>query len=92
VTPPPPPAPRITKLTPVSGKRGALVTITGAHFGASQGISSVKFGSKAVTKYVSWSDTQIKCRVSAKASVGAAKVTVATSAGTSNTVLFRVKR
>jgi M6 family metalloprotease-like protein len=84
--------PAITRLSPASGKRGALVTISGTGFGASRGISSVKFGNKACTVFTSWSATQIKCRVPAKAPFGATKVTVATRAGTSNALSFKVKR
>lgn len=86
------PAPQIAKLKPAFAKRGALITINGTGFGAAQGSSSVKFGNKACTVFTAWSETRIKCRVPAKASVGAAKVTVATPAGTSNSVVFRVKR
>jgi hypothetical protein len=87
-----PTAPSITKLKPTSAKRGALVTISGTDFGAAQGTGAVKFGSKTCTKYVSWSDTQIKCRVPAKAKFGAVKVTVTTKAGKSNARSFAVKR
>jgi len=87
-----PAAPSITTLKPASAKRGALVTITGTEFGAARGTSSIKFGSKTCTKYVSWSDTQIKCRVPAKAKYGAVKVTVKTTAGKSNAMSFTVKR
>lgn len=86
------PAPSITKVSPAFAKRGALVTVAGAGFGASQSTSSVRFGSKACTTYVSWSDTQVKCRVPAKVSIGTTKVRIVTSAGTSNAVPFRVKR
>ena len=68
-------APGITKLTPSSAKRDATVTITKASFGAAQGTSSVKFGSKKCTKCVSWSATQIKCKAPAATKCGALKVT-----------------
>jgi len=51
----------------------------------------VKFGSKACTTYVSWSATQIKCKVPATAKYGAVQVTVATAAGKSNAMSFTVK-
>ena len=85
-------APTVTGLKPASAKRGRTVTISGSGFGAARGASSVKFGSKACTKYVSWSDAQIKCKVPAKAKYGTLKVTVTTAAGTSNSMAFRVKR
>ena len=86
------PSPSITKLKPASAKRGATVTITGTDFGAAQDTSSVKFGSRTCTRYVSWSATQIKCKVPAKARYGAVQVTVTTTAGKSNAVSFTVKR
>ena len=95
VTPPPPApkAPAITKLSPTAGKRGAVVTIVGKNFGAKRvSGSSVRFGSKACTKYVSWSDTRIRCKVPAKAAFGSVKVSVKTAAGKSNAKKFRVKR
>jgi photosystem II stability/assembly factor-like uncharacterized protein len=89
---PVPTAPSIAVLKPASARRGALVTISGTDFGATQGTGAVKFGSRTCTKYVSWSDTQIKCRVPAKAKFGAVKVTVTTTAGKSNAMSFTVKR
>jgi len=86
------PAPSITTLQPASGRRRALIKITGTSFGAVQGTSSVKFGSKTCTKYLSWSDTQIKCKVPANATYGVVKVAVTTTVGTSNAKNFRVKR
>ena len=83
---------RLAMLKPVSGKRGATVTIKGQGFGASRGSSSVAFGGKKCTKYLSWSDTRIKCRVPAKAEYGTVKVRVRTAGGTSNTRTFKVKR
>ena len=86
------PAPTITGLTPASGKRGALVTISGTDFGAVRGSGSVRFGGKICRTYPSWSDTRIVCRVPAKAAFGAVKVTVRTEGGTSNAKSFTVKR
>jgi hypothetical protein len=87
-----PAKPTIIKIKPVSGKRGATVTITGTNFGAlKSATSSVKFGSKTCTKYVSWNATQIKCKVPTTAKYGAVKVTVKTAAGTSNAKSFTVK-
>ena len=89
---PVPAAPSITKLKPATGKRGTTVTVSGTDFGAARGAGSVKFGATKCTKYVSWSDTQIKCRVPAQAKYGAVKVTVTTTAGTSDALSFKVKR
>ena len=89
---PAPVVPSLAKLKPASGKRGVTVTITGAGFGAKRAKSSVKFGSKACTKYVSWSDTRITCKVPKKAKLGIVKVSVTTTGGRSGTRNFRVKR
>jgi C1A family cysteine protease len=86
------PAPAITRLTPTSGKRGVLVTISGTDFGAARGASAVKFGATKCTRYVSWDDTHIRCRVPAKTRHGAVKVTVTTTAGRSNFLGFTVER
>jgi hypothetical protein len=86
------PAPVITRLSPASGKRGAVVTISGTGFAAARSGSTVRFGSKASTTYVLWSDAQIKCKVPATARYGSLNVTVTTAAGTSNGKSFAVKR
>ena len=90
--PAPAAAPRITKREPASAKRGALVSITGTDFGVAPGTSSVKFGSKTCTTYLSWSNGQITCKVPKTAKFGVVKVTVTTAAGTSNAKRFTVKR
>jgi len=86
------PLPRISKVAPPAAKRNALFAVTGTNFGASQGASVVRVGGQACASYTSWSDTQIKCKVPVKASFGSTKLTVTTSAGTSNVVTFKVKR
>jgi hypothetical protein len=92
VEPAPAPKPAISRLSPASGRRGATVTIIGTAFGARQVKSSVAFGSKKCTRYVSWSATRIKCKVPAKAAFGAQKVRVTTTAGKSGAKPFKVKR
>ena len=86
------PVPGLVKLKPASGKRGSTVTVSGTGFGPARGTSSVRFGTKTCTVFVSWSDTQIKCRVPATARNGVVKVTVTTTGGTSNALSFTVKR
>jgi hypothetical protein len=86
------PTPSITRLNRASGKRGGIVAIGGTGFGDSRGTGSVRFGSKSCTAYISWSDTKISCRVPATASYRRVKVTVTTAGGTSNAVVFTVKR
>jgi hypothetical protein len=82
--------PTIGSLKPTSGRAGATLTITGKGFWGRRGASKVYIGSKAVTRYLSWSATTIKVRVPA---IGAGRrvVKVKTSGGTSNTKYFRVQ-
>jgi Tol biopolymer transport system component len=82
--------PRVTKLAPKSGLVGTQVTITGTGFGNKRGTNTVKFGTTAVTRYVSWSNTQIVCKVPAT-SAGAKLVKVTTPGGTSGGVTFTVQ-
>jgi len=88
----PPAVPRITTIKPSSGRRGATVTISGSDFGATGGASLVRFGATTCTAYVSWSGTQIACKVPVKSALGRLSVTVTTSAGASNAVGFAVRR
>ncbi|MGH7961730.1 MAG: thrombospondin type 3 repeat-containing protein, partial [Candidatus Binatia bacterium] len=74
--------PFIEGILPSSGPIGTLVTISGLNFGATQGASKVRFGSK-VAKVTSWSDTQIQA-VAPKGISGTVPVMVTTQAGTSN--------
>lgn len=89
---PVPARPVIAGVRPASGKRGATVTVSGTGFGARRGASVVRFGNTKCTRYLSWSDTLIRCAVPARAPLGAAKVSVTTPAGRSNAVAFRVRR
>ncbi len=82
--------PRVTKMTPKTGPTGTVVTITGTGFGTKRGTSTVKFGITLVTKYVSWSNTKIECKVPATG-VGAKLVKVTTSGGTSGGMNFTVE-
>jgi hypothetical protein len=84
------PEPTITKLTPASGKRGTVVTITGDAFGGARSGGYVRFGAVKCLQYVSWRDTAIKCQVPATAAFGALKVKVTITAGSSNTKGFTV--
>jgi hypothetical protein len=93
VTSAPQAKPRITKLTPATGKRKVKVTIRGVGFGATRAARCcVKFGSKKCSSYLSWSDAAIKCKVPAKAALGRVKVVVTTPAGASNSKTFTVKK
>jgi hypothetical protein len=84
--------PALTKLSRKAGKRGTVVVLTGAGFGALRGTSYVKFGGVQCTRYLSWSDTKVKCKVPGRAGYGKRKVKVATVAGLSNAKRFTVKR
>ena len=79
--------PTIYSITPFSGYVGTEVIIAGADFQASQKDSYVSFGQVKATDYVSWLDSQVKCKVP-QGTWGQVEVTVTTDAGTSNAVLF----
>jgi len=55
-------APIITEINPSRAEAGDTITITGEHFGSSQGKSTVKFGEIDAGKAVSWSDTSIQIK------------------------------
>jgi hypothetical protein len=81
--------PRIGALRPRRGEKGTTVTISGSFFGARRGTSKVYFGTKAATKYVSWSASKIKVKVP-RMSKGRKAVRVKTADGRSNVRYFRV--
>ena len=82
----------LATLSRKAGKRGAVVVLKGAGFGARRGAGYVKFGGVHCTRYLSWSDTRIKCKVPAHARLGKRMVKVFTVAGLSNAKTFRVRR
>ena len=67
--------PAIIALSQVAAPVGALLTITGVHFGATQSTSTVAFNGTLATP-TSWSDTQITVTVPAGATSGNITVTV----------------
>lgn len=79
--------PSITSLSPTSGVQGISVTITGANFGSTQGVSTVKFNGTTGTP-TSWSATSIKVPVPAGATTG--NVVVHASGVDSNGSTFTV--
>jgi unsaturated rhamnogalacturonyl hydrolase len=81
------PAPAISALSQISGPVGTFVTITGANFGASQGMSAVTFNGAAGSP-LSWSATSIIVPVPSAASTG--PVVVSMSSLASNGVTFTV--
>ena len=86
------PKSRITSLSPLSGRRGVIVTITGTGFRSSRGTAYVRLGTMKCGTYVSWSNTRIRCKVPARAALGRLYVRVTTAGGTSNAKTFTVKR
>lgn len=84
--------PRLTSLSPTSGRRGSTLTINGSGFGGTRGVSYVLVGGKKCSKYVAWSRTRVKVRVPSTASLGSVKVKLVTKVGGSNLRTFTVKR
>ena len=72
--------PALTGVSPVHGRIGDVVTLTGRHFGK-RGV--VQFSGKTVTAYLSWDVSQIKVRVPRGTARGSVKVTVTTLIGQS---------
>jgi YD repeat-containing protein len=70
------PTPSVSSVSPNPAPIGAVVTMTGTKFGASQGTSTVSFNGTLATQINSWSDTQIQAVVPAGASTGTIVVTV----------------
>jgi phage tail sheath gpL-like len=68
-------APVISSISPASGSVGAVVTINGSHFGATQGSSTVTFNGTPATP-TKWGDTQIVVPVPSGATAGNIVVTV----------------
>ena len=75
--------PVIRGLSPTKGSAGAVVTLTGKHFGAKRGAGAVLFGAVTATQYLRWTDALIKVKAPAGASSGDLAVVVETSAGAS---------
>ncbi len=69
------PGPMITSVSPTIGPVGTVVTISGTHFGTTQGFSGVSFNG-AVGNPTIWSDTSIVVPVPAGATTGPVSVTV----------------
>jgi hypothetical protein len=81
--------PVIFKVSPVRGAVGITVTVTGHHFGAVRGRSTVRFGTTTASRYLSWNSTRIKLKVPAGTAKGLVHVTVKTVAGRSAPAHFR---
>jgi Tol biopolymer transport system component len=82
------PVPTLTSIDPTSGEVGEVVTLDGQDFRATRFPGSyVSFGGTRATQYISWSNTEIVCRVPAGVA-GTVPVTVTTGGGTSNAIDF----
>lgn len=83
-------APSITSMSASQGNPGQAVTISGAHFGSTQGAGSVTFNgvSAAIT---SWSDASIICTVPSFSTTTNANVVVNQNSMTSNGWSFLVQ-
>jgi hypothetical protein len=83
------PIPRISSLSQLSGPNGEQITINGLNFGASQGSSTVTFGTDTAP-IVSWSDTAVVAQVPGFSPPSLLLVTVNTSLESSNSEPFVV--
>ena len=84
------PPPSITGFSPgASGYAGQQVTVQGTNFGASQGASTVKFGTTIAAVSGTWSDTAIQVQVP-NISTGSTNVVVTVSNQPSNAASFMV--
>jgi endoglucanase len=82
------PTPAIASLNPNSGFVGSSVTVTGSNFGASQGASTLRFGTTAAS-VSSWSNTSIVAAVP-NVTAGSQPVTVTVNGATSGASAFTV--
>jgi endoglucanase len=80
--------PAISALNPTSGAVGSSVTVSGSNFGASQGTSTVRFGT-ANASISSWSATQIVAMVP-NIAPGATNVSVTVNGVVSNAPAYTV--
>lgn len=70
------PSPRITSVTPGSGKVEAPVTIAGVGFRSAQGSSTLTFNNQPPASIQSWTDTQIVATPNTSTTTGPVRVTV----------------
>jgi hypothetical protein len=84
--------PKMTSITPTSGKAGTVVAIKGYAFGPTKySTSYAKFGTVKGTSYPFWGNTLVKVKVPSGV-VGKVKLVMVTAGGTSNYIYFMVKR
>ena len=83
-------SPRISSISPRTGRTNTVVTVSGSNFGSSRGSSSVRIGSVVIpsASLASWSNTQIRFRIPINTPPG--NLTVRTSQGTSNAIRLQI--
>ena len=83
--------PKITGVSPTSGKIGSCVEVTGNGFGSHRGAGSVYFEHHiAATSATSWTNSRLVAKIPSM-STGKTCVTVYTNGGTGNSYPFTVK-
>ncbi len=83
-------SPRISSISPQTGRTNTVVTISGSNFGSSRGSSSVRIGSVVIpsSAFTSWSSSRIRFRIPVNTPPG--NLTVRTSQGTSNSIRLAI--
>ena len=83
-------SPRISSISPQTGRTNTVVTISGSNFGSSRGSSSVRIGSVVIpsSAFTSWSSSRIRFRIPRNTPPG--DLTVRTSKGTSNAIRLQI--
>ena len=81
-------SPRISSISPRSGRSNTLVTVTGSNFGSSRGSSTVRIRFAAIPSFTAWSNSRIQFRIPVNSRSG--NLSVRTSEGTSNAVFLEV--
>ena len=83
-------SPRISRISPQTGRTNTVVTISGNNFGSSRGSSSVRIGSVAIpsSSFTSWSNSRIRFRI--PLNTPPSNLTVRTSQGTSNSIRLQI--
>ena len=83
-------SPRISSISPQTGRTNTVVTVSGSNFGSSRGSSTVRIGSVVIpsSAFTSWSSSRIRFRIPVNTPPG--NLTVRTSQGTSNSIRLQI--
>ena len=83
-------SPRISSISPQTGRTNTVVTVSGSNFGSSRGSSTVRIGSVVIpsSAFTSWSSSRIRFRIPLNTPPG--NLTVRTSQGTSNSIRLQI--